>query len=274
MVNQTTNIAEDGGCSGGYAFWTLAWTNPKVDDSITHKGFNLSISIRNYRTQGQTDSRKKILVADWKNSVDKQLEEYDADNYESYKAKKKEVDEENKKNKKDQKEYATEEPHNPEQGDFKKLFDEIQEIKKDKTKPLEMKEKDMQAIMEKIDAKSKEEIEKINERVEKQEEQNLRIAQELAEAKKQGNKALENKLIAILNQGKREAAQINAEKKEVPTKESYKDLLKEEQNNSPQFSWKSRRTWGFITLSIVILFTIFLLLIWIWNKIRSLFTNK
>ncbi|CAG8449752.1 11241_t:CDS:2 [Racocetra fulgida] len=216
MVSQTTNIAESGGCSGAKAFFTLAWSDNTNNNKINYKGFTLEISLTGFRTS----------------------EEYDADNYESYKAKKKEVDEENKKNKKDQKEHAeTEKPHDPEQGEFKKLFDEIQEIKKDKTKPLEIKEKDMQAIMERIDAKSKEEIEKINERVQKQEEQNLRIAQETAEARKKGDKALENKLIAILNQGKREAAQINAEKKEVPTKESYKDLLKEEQNNSPQFNF-------------------------------------
>lgn len=274
MVNQTTNIAEDGGCSGAKAFFTFGWSDNKNSDTIKHEGFVLEISLTNFRTSGQMWGRKKILVADWKNSVNRQLEEYDANNYEDYKKKKAEADKNKKKDRSDKKEYATEEPHNPEQGDFKKLFDEIQEIKKDKTKPLEMKEKDMQAIIEKIDAKSKEEIEKINERVEKQEEQNLRIANELSAARKNNDKALENKLIAVLNQGKREAAQMYAEKKEVPNVDLVKELLKEEQNNSPQFNWKSRRTWGFITLAIVALFTIFLLLMWIWNKIITPFTNK
>lgn len=266
MVNKVTNISEDGGCSGATAFFSFGWSDNNSSKTIEYKEFTLNISLSNFRTDNQMWSRQKILIADWKNSVEAQLAKYDdAKDYNDYLEKKRKAEKESAELK-----PKEEVPYDSSEGEFKKLFDEIKEIKADKSKPLEIKEKDMQAIMEKIDAKNKEEIERINERVEKQEEQNLRIAQEIKNAQQAGNKALEAKLIAALKKGKEDAAAINSEKKEVVNNEIIKELLKEEQNTSWQFNLKSGRTWGFVSLTLIILFLVVFLFTLIYKKIRDL----
>jgi hypothetical protein len=177
-----------------------------------------------------------MLIADWESQVQAELDKYEASNYSDYLEKKKEERkkgvESGKKKEEEVEKEKEEEPYNPKEGKFQKLFDEIQELKKDKSKPLEIKEKDMQAIMQRIDAKSKEEAEKINEQITKQEEQTTNLAKQLREAQNSGNKQLENKIMTLLNKSKADAAAINKKKEDIPTTESFKELLKEETDKS------------------------------------------
>ncbi|CAH1759420.1 13465_t:CDS:2 [Entrophospora sp. SA101] len=122
-------------------------------------------------------------------------------------------------------------PYNPKEGEYAKLYEELQTLKKDKSKPLEIKEKDMQAIMERLEAKNKEDTDRINQKVELKNEEVTQLAKQLANVDK-SNKAEINKITLLLKKAKEEAAVINNEKKEIPTPNVFAQLLKEEQDRS------------------------------------------
>lgn len=119
-------------------------------------------------------------------------------------------------------------PGNPKEGEFRKMYDELKEIYKNPTKPLEIKQKDMQEVMNKIDEKNKAIMKELNKEINIKNDEITRLMAEYKKAQEANDKSLQNRIMTQVRKQQEEIAQVNIQKKATPNPDRMLELLKGE----------------------------------------------
>lgn len=258
MVKKNETAEARGNCGVWGAAFTLKWGRPleKKEEYThpTHKDYKLVVFTCDFETSNKEAMARKARHDDWLEAVNRQEDP-------SWKKDKDIISGEYKPSGK---------------GDYEKLLEQIEALKKDRTKPLELKQKDMQKILADIERKSQETINSVNEQIEKKQEEITRAAQELNKARNENDRAKMNEITAVIQKAQVEMVEMNRTKANIITVEELKKYLEEnEKNRFQSIDLKSSRTYLYAFTFLSLIFLLFVVFALIFQKIKSFFfSNK
>jgi hypothetical protein len=252
MVKKNEVAELKGNCGVWGAIFTLKWGRPleyqKTYDHPIHKDYKLDVFTYDFETDKKEETARKIRHADWVEAVNRQEDP----------------------NWKKDKDLISGEYKSSEKGDYEKILEEIEAIKKDRTKPLELKQKDMQKIFDDIQRKSDETISAINEHVEKKQEEVTKKAQELTEAKNRNDQNKMKEISALIHNLQVDMVEANRTKANLVTVEELKKYLEENQKFWFQsIDLKSSATYLYAFSFLAFIFLVFTIFALIFQKIKS-----
>jgi hypothetical protein len=281
LFPQSTKTSADGGTSGAKAFFTGAWRSNTRTNATDYKGFFLSCHLTGFRFGQTAEAKWKVVRADWCCEVDNVLAEYEASNYKDYRKKYQErikAEKEEEKKEREEKQKAVE--NNKQEGKddkgndtFTNLTKQIDELKANHIKSMEQKEIDLQEILKKAREKNEAEMEKINKQIELKNEEITKLMDQHQKAINSGDKAAANKIMALVKSHQKDIADLSNQKKEIPNEESFKEYLKIDESKGFAFSFKNKRSWLFLSITLGSLIVIILLIVFIVKKVRTLFSS-
>lgn len=250
MVSKFENLKADGNYK---PFWG---SSHRQCGTKKYKGYEAYIYARHFETEEEANIAFKSLHQDWKDSIDEQEKQKNNPTSSS--------NSEGKQNVETNEVPVTE-------SETTKLTKQVGDIVRDKIKPLELKEKELRAIAERIEKENQERVDKINQQVEKQNEENVKLLQEANKARGNNDKAQTAKMVALLQEGQKKAAEFNNQKKDLVTKDDIMKMLTAHAKPWYQkINYKDPWLYGKFFLLILVI----ILIIWLIKKALSYFMKK